>query len=650
MRKLYESHALPFVRVVRGTPESWDPNTAATMFPSEIKLVKWSPCSRFIAVIWVDAFDRIEGSGTVTVDILDPVTLQRLQTLKAPRGTPTDRKTLCFSPDCRTLAYTSAVDSYSARDLYVVVWDLQTGGVVSTIREQGSGPRGGIYKASITCSMDGKVVGVLHSDRGATAIFICDLASSRHIHTHSLRIPPQNPGPFQNLIPALANIWTHGEAFRFVTLALETITVWEVGFDSGATSTEVETISIPDNMFNDLATSVDARHAEQVLFVPAASRLAVTNSFGTLLAWDAQNSRLLLHCAGIQCHLRISFSSDGRFLACSTAGSEIYLWKESHPGYTLHGIVTSTRNSDPVLSPNGELMVEFGGRLIQLWRTKDFTTITSNRSTSGPRSTRSSALDLCGVLVAVARRGDDMVRVLDLESGAPWLTIHTSMRVYGLKVTRDAVVVVGNEKAITWNLPAGDCVPGTGVGVKDSARTINLSERLPRARIIAASISPDLHRVAITTSGFLQVVELDIYDASTGEHLRGVAGYHGQSGGSGYIPWFTPDGSSIWCAASSGESDVWTITGNGDPHPIRLEREETLVDPRHPPEGYPWGSSRGYRVTNDGWVLGPGPGATPLLMLPPSWRSNAVQRVWNGQFLALLHGGLPEPVILELEP
>jgi hypothetical protein len=38
-------------------------------------------------------------------------------------------------------------------------------------------------------------------------------------------------------------------------------------------------------------------------------------------------------------------------------------------------------------------------------------------------------------------------------------------------------------------------------------------------------------------------------------------------------------------------------------------------------------------------------------MLPPLWQSfESVDRVWNGKFLALLHGSLPEPVILELEP
>ena len=36
-------------------------------------------------------------------------------------------------------------------------------------------------------------------------------------------------------------------------------------------------------------------------------------------------------------------------------------------------------------------------------------------------------------------------------------------------------------------------------------------------------------------------------------------------------------------------------------------------------------------------------------MLPPPWQSYAMDRIWKGQFLALLHGGLSEPVILELD-
>ena len=50
---------------------------------------------------------------------------------------------------------------------------------------------------------------------------------------------------------------------------------------------------------------------------------------------------------------------------------------------------------------------------------------------------------------------------------------------------------------------------------------------------------------------------------------------------------------------------------------------------------------------NDQWILSPD--GKLLLMLPPPWQSSALQRVWKGQFLVLLHGRLSEPVILKLE-
>jgi hypothetical protein len=92
------------------------------------------------------------------------------------------------------------------------------------------------------------------------------------------------------------------------------------------------------------------------------------------------------------------------------------------------------------------------------------------------------------------------------------------------------------------------------------------------------------------------------------------------------------------------EVDVWRVGGKED----MLEYLGHTVDPEHPPEGCPWASSHGYQVTDDWWILGPD--GKRLLMLPPLWQFKAMQHVWKGQFLALLHGGLSEPVILELEP
>ena len=89
VRKLYESHAQPFARVVRGVPMSWDASTAATSRSSALRLAVWSPCNRFIAIIC--------AGDTAPVDVLDSATLQQLQTLESPQGMPTYFRALVFS-------------------------------------------------------------------------------------------------------------------------------------------------------------------------------------------------------------------------------------------------------------------------------------------------------------------------------------------------------------------------------------------------------------------------------------------------------------------------------------------------------------------------------------------------------------------------
>ena len=131
-------------------------------------------------------------------------------------------------------------------------------------------------------------------------------------------------------------------------------------------------------------------------------------------------------------------------------------------------------------------------------------------------------------------------------------------------------------------------------------------------------------------------IALHIYNASTGEHLGGEAVVT-------VTLRFSPDGRDVWCANGIGQVEVWRV---GDGQEV-LKRLMDEVDMEHPPEGNPWGSSCGYRLTKDWWILGPD--GKRLLMLPPPWQSYAADRVWKGQFLALLHRGLSEPVILELE-
>ena len=587
---------------------SWNASTVATTRPSVVDEVAWSPCNRFIAITW---------RGARTVDILDPATLERLQTLESPQGIPMTFKSFDFSPDSRILTCSSCDDPDPPDgELCVVSWDLQTGGIVSVIK-----CRRPVRKhpgtPSITYSVNGEMVGVStsfpHFSKDSD-VFICDIASGILIRSHL----------FNDTALLLNLIWTHGESFRFATAGSTTITIWEVGFTSGATPTEVETLPSPDNFAHKV-----------VEFLPTVCRLAlVPQDGGQVQVWDARNSRYLLECTDTLFYGPTSFSSDGRFFACTTSGFETYLWKESPVGYILHGILASNAPyPTPLLSQNGESIVTHSGSVIQLWRTKSSTTLPSSILTQTPRSTEEFILEFSpgGTLAVVAKRKDNMVTVLDLKSGVPRLTINASIEVYGLGVIGNAIVAIGSQMVITWDLPAEDYASGAQMGLEDSSLTIQLHDSPPKY-LVGASISPDSRHIALCVT-----YALHIHSGSTGEHLWKESRSRWQK------PWFSPDGSDIWCIDRSGETEVWRVGGRRK----GLELLERTVDVGYPPEGYPWASSHGYRVTNDWWILGPG--GKRLLMLPPPWQSYPMDRRWERQFLALLHEGLSEPVILDLE-
>ena len=44
------------------------------------------------------------------------------------------------------------------------------------------------------------------------------------------------------------------------------------------------------------------------------------------------------------------------------------------------------------------------------------------------------------------------------------MTVDAGMKVRGLRVIENTVVVAGDRKVISWDLPAGGCVPGARVG------------------------------------------------------------------------------------------------------------------------------------------------------------------------------------------
>ena len=109
------------------------------------------------------------------------------------------------------------------------------------------------------------------------------------------------------------------------------------------------------------------------------------------------------------------------------------------------------------------------------------------------------------------------------------------------------------------------------------------------------------------------------------------------------VPWFTPDGRETWGSLEEGSSlSGWKIIEDSGSSVVKLQ----LLGPTACPSGaLPWQSSRGYKVTDDGWILSST--RKRLLWLPHLWNSDEKNRTWSGRFLGLRHDELSEIVIFE---
>ncbi|KAF9642938.1 hypothetical protein BDM02DRAFT_3176389 [Thelephora ganbajun] len=610
---LYEPHARPLTRIVRGLPNSWESSIAAARFPSSIDTAMWSPCSRFIAVSRREFQTTISGSQSqTTIVILDAMTLERTTTLDYPLDRLSATRLLVFSQNARLLTWCGVLANGSK----LISWDLQTGGLVSAIApEQSTNPH------SLTYSACGTIIAASSLGNSTFTISIYNVLLGTHTHSHSVEGRP------------LEEIWTHGERLRFATIDSGSITTWEVGFASAHAPVRIESLPVPDDF-----------HPSRFRFHPTSSRLAFTTGTSTIV-WDAQDSKFLLSTDTNGYEVTsMSLSSDGRFLACKMGKLGIDLWKESPTGYALHRKLISDTGffNEVLVSPNGESIIASSGPVIQLWRTTDSITSLSDPSTlTSQKSNNASILAFSPgeALAAVTRMEDKMVTVLDLNSGTMRLTIDTGMEVCAVGVAGSSIVVVGEGKIVTWNLPVGNPILNPRANVNDSVLTTTFND-LPPPDFSIASVSPDLRHIAMVEFHRRRTTEpnhLHLYDIPTGQHLVSV------EINSYTHPWFTSDGREVLCESYWGTMERWKIIEDSGSD-TRLEHLGSSICP---PSVLPWQSARGYEVTDDGWVLSPS--GKQLLWLPPSWRSNVQDRMWSGRFLWLLDWRLPEPVILELE-
>ena len=630
---------------MRGLPSSWD-LTAATLYSETYPYdAIWSPCNRVIASV---------GPGSVV--ILDGATLSRLYTFEIPSQYAGEHLWPSFSPDGHCLTLITRGE--------LISWDLQTGGPLGAI-PSGLERDSEVFESTYY-SEDGKVVGTTYSVKG----FVTEVFSSTYsedgkvvaaaysakdpnatdldtfntydtsIRTYDLSGTEagRHCAPKGRIIPP---IWTHGKYIRFVTINPGSVAVSEVEFTLKNPPVEVESLPIADKI-------VDGK---RFLFLPSLSRLAFTLG-DTIQVWDAKVAKLLLESElpsfTYRTNLPIgSFSSNGCFFAHVDMNGVARVWKESPAGYVLHQklqffiaiaslFLPNISIIEPRLSPSGESVIMSPEReAFHLWHTRDQASSLPSIPTSyvgGKSFTLAFSPD--ERFAALARKGGNVVTIFDPLTGDLRLAVDTDMGVVCLGMTESALIVVGGEKIVTWDLPGGD--RAFNANINDNVRPTILHHS--QGEFTHMSISPDFSRIAVLIfmPNYGQP-DLQIYDMSTGRCLTSLQVY--------LVSWvgFTWDGREVWTT-----SQGWKIAEDSGSGLIRLEPRGITMRPPgvfYPSGVFPWESRRGYEVTADGWVLS----ATQkrLLWLPHRWRSGREHTAWSGRFLGLLHKELSEVVILE---
>ena len=422
--------------VVCGISSSWDD---PAIINGRYKSYAWSPCGQLFS-----------AQTSTSVDVWDSLTLEKQSSLQLPK--PADIQNLSYHIP-HVLSYSS--DGHSLVSFIgsaIVIWDIQTGGVVQEI-ECGDMCT---HPESLVWSLDGQAIGAIFPAEAGTWV-VC-------IYNIGLGVKEST-----SILQSFTRpwLWSHNKSLQAMTMLADKdsqaiINIFEIWPTFINTSTKPYSIKLKPSYIQPHTMS----------FSPAIYWISaiVLDASGPckLVVLDIQTSGVLLlenenyttGCLSPDGSLLVAYMWDGQFdilKHCPEEGYTVWMrfpaWSgllNSPQGYlfspTLSSVLVSRENSLEVKHLDGPRTTPLKSRY---WYCEQFS---AN-----------------GTYVVIAPYGEQIVTITNL-NGVYTQSIKPGFSVHGLALTKNVLLVLGHNKLAGWLLTEGgmvDEVSGGGVSDQD---------------------------------------------------------------------------------------------------------------------------------------------------------------------------------------
>ena len=416
--------------MVAGLADSWKPSIAIPNRDSPYISCAWSPCSQFIT-----------AQTQESVEVRDPLTFELLSTLQPTKSTPQLTGSLAYSP--------SGCSICCASHTTLVIWDIQTGGLVKEIECDASLDN----LSSLVWSSDERAIGAVLWEDNTWIVAIYDVASGK------------------TLCETLASVdkpylWAHNKSFQAMTTqygesGTRTINIIEVG----PALTQIRTFTILVKYEEDFhigSFSPVSLHISILVPTHGGQSLILGNSNQELLRKEGLSHS---HC----------FSSDGQLFAASL-DRDIHIWIYNNDRYNpwrkFPDQSWSFDNLHLQFSPNSSSILGRFGDALQVWHFDDYST--------DPVATREQYINVSpnGAYAVTAHHQGNTITITNLISQTPPQFIDVGISISGLALTNNILLVVGLGTIVAWQLMEGGRVRGVsgdrGAGYGDRIWIVQL--------------------------------------------------------------------------------------------------------------------------------------------------------------------------------